>query len=112
VTDRAQHEELPARHRRYCPTCGAQRGETVCHRCRSDLTALVRLERQADALRDRARRCYARGWYRQAAALADRALSLETSPDAARLAACAHLLSGDFAAAWSAWRRTFRVSGE
>ncbi|GAG19754.1 unnamed protein product, partial [marine sediment metagenome] len=63
----------PGRARRRCPTCRAPRREgTVCHRCKSDLGLLVRLEQQADTLQVRAERCYARGWYRQAAALAER----------------------------------------
>jgi len=93
------------RHREQCPTCGARRSAVVCHRCQSDLTELLRLEQQADALRSRARRCYARGLYRQAAGLAERAASLEATPDDAKLAVCAHLLSGDFTAAWKTWLR-------
>lgn len=91
------------RHREQCPTCGARRSAVICHRCQSDLTELLRLERQADALRGRARRCYARGLYRQAAELAERAASLESTSGDAELAVCAHLLSGDFTAAWKLW---------
>lgn len=110
MIDGAPSDDPSPRHRRSCPTCGARRSEATCHRCQSDLTELIRLERQADALRDHARRCYARGLYRQAASLADRAQSLENTPDGARLVGCARLLSGDFMAAWEAWLRGRRVN--
>ncbi len=91
---------------RCCPACGAPRGQgTVCHRCKSDLGLLVRLEQQADALQARAQHCYARGWYNRAAALADKSQSLEASPDRLRLLACSQLFSGDFPAAWTAYVR-------
>jgi len=108
-----------AANRRQCPTCGARRSEhqqtpaggslAICHRCQCDLSPLLHLERQADTLHDRARWCYARGWYRRAAELADRAVSIEASPDNVRLAACAHLLSGGFTDAWRAWLRMTRL---
>ena len=97
----------PAGGRQRCPTCNApRRGDPVCHRCKSDLTRLVQLERHVDALRAQARRCYARGWYRQAAPLARRIVSLEASPDDVRLMACALLLCGDYPSAWRAYART------
>ncbi len=99
----------PGRGRRYCPACRAPRREgTVCHRCKSDLGLLVRLEQQADTLQARAERCYARGWYRQAAALAEASQSLEASPDRRKLLACSRLMCGDFPGAWKAHLRTAR----
>ena len=53
-----------------------------------------------DVLRQRARRCYARGWYREAASLTQTSLCLESSAEDLRLLACAQLLCGDFAQAW------------
>ncbi len=94
----AGHAPPPDRLR--CPTCGAPRRETVCHRCQSDFTALLRIERRADALHRRALECYAQGWYRRAAELADEAAALEATPDNLKLAACAHLVSGNFPRAW------------
>lgn len=83
-----------------CPTCGApRRGHAVCHRCRGNLEPLIRLEGHADVLGAEARRCYARGWYRRAAALAEEMVALERSREAIRLLACAQLMAGDFPAA-------------
>lgn len=106
MTEGSRYNGRTLGHRRHCPTCGAQRSADVCHRCRSDLTELIRVEQHADALRDWARACYGQGFYRRAAALADQAASLEATPDGLKLAACAHLLSGNFAAAWKALART------
>ena len=86
--------------RERCPTCRAPRhGEAVCHRCKSDLDPLIRLERRVDVLRAQARRCYARGWYRRTAALAEEMVALESSRENLKLLACAHLMAGDFPAA-------------
>ncbi|MCK4658105.1 MAG: hypothetical protein KAV82_01160 [Phycisphaerae bacterium] len=99
-------------HRQRCPTCNAARqGERICRRCKSDLSILVQLEGYADGLRRRAQHCYARGWYRQAASLAQTAVSLESSPENLRLLACACLLSGDFARAWRTAKQLTRSAG-
>jgi hypothetical protein len=95
-----------------CPTCRAPRhGEAVCHRCRSDLGPLIRLEGRVDLLRAQARRCYARGWYRRAAALAEEMVALESSPENLRLRACAALMAGDFLAAARTYRRHESAAG-
>jgi hypothetical protein len=96
--------QRPARRR--CPTCNAPRsGEPVCHRCRSDLTLLIHLERRADELRVRARHCYARGWYRQAAAVAAEVVSLEATPDDLGFLASANVMCGNFPAAIAAFHK-------
>lgn len=95
------------RGRERCPTCSAPRhGDALCHRCKSDLVPLLRLEHRVDHLAAEARRCYARGWYRRAAAVAAEAVSLEASPDHLSLLACANLMAGDFRSAADAWRRS------
>jgi len=39
-----------------CPTCKAKyRGENICPRCGSDLSPLIRIEKQAQFYRDRAK---------------------------------------------------------
>ena len=91
--------------RERCPTCRALRRDAVCPRCKTDLSPLLQLERRADGLRHRARRCYARGWYRQAAALAGEVVALESSPEDLALLACASLMAGDFPAASNSYRR-------
>lgn len=96
--------------RRRCPTCGAPRGDqSTCHRCRSNLEMLVELEGRVDDLAARAQRLYARGWYRQAALLAARVVSLERSPEHLALLACARLMSGDFPAAAEVCRQVGRT---
>ena len=102
MEDRPERKTPAGRQR--CPTCNAPRpGDTTCHRCKSDLALLIRLERHVDAVSQQARLCYARGWYRQAASLARTGVSLESTPDALRLLACACLLCGDFPEAWRAY---------
>ena len=108
------YNQIPDRTR--CPTCGAsRRGEVLCRRCKSDLTLLIRLEHCVDQLRLRARRCYARGWYRRAAAVADRVVSLESRPEDLQLLACARLMWGDFVGAADGYcqtrRQTSRIHG-
>ncbi|MGB2986460.1 MAG: hypothetical protein WBE26_11325 [Phycisphaerae bacterium] len=105
-------EEQPVGRQR-CPTCNAPRqGGAICHRCKSDLAILIQLEHHVDALRRRARRYYARGWYRQASSLAQAVVSLEPSPEDLRLLACARLLCGDFAGAWRVMLRCGERCGE
>jgi len=95
-----------------CPTCRApRRGEAVCYRCKSDLGPLIRLEHRVDALQAAARRCYARGWYRRAAALAEEMTTLEGSPEILRFLACAQLMAGDFPAAARTCRRHACATG-
>lgn len=93
--------------RERCPTCGAARreAESECYRCRSDLRPLLEIERQADAWRAEARRCYGRGWYRRAAAILREVLSLEARPEDLRLLAAACLWFGDYATAYRTFRR-------
>ncbi len=91
--------------RERCPTCNApRRGAAICSRCQTDLGPLVRLEERADLLRARARRCYARGWYRQASSLAGEVVSLERTAQDIHLLACASLMAGDFPGALAAFR--------
>jgi hypothetical protein len=98
--------EKSGQNRGNCPTCGAPRQEpAVCYRCKSDLAPLVRLEREADALRAEARRCYARGWYRRAAVLAGQILRIEASDADFHLLVCACLRCGDFQTACQAYAR-------
>lgn len=110
---RLAHTGNPPAPRLRCPTCNALRhGDALCPRCKSDLTLLVKLEQQADHLHQRAGRCYGQGWYRQAAAFADRAVAMETRDDDLRLLACARLLEGDFQAALRTYVRLRRTAAE
>ncbi len=100
-----------AKGRERCPTCNAPRqAESVCYRCKSDLSSLIALEIRVDNLRAHARRCYARGWYRRAAELTRELLSLEACSEDLALLACASLMSGDFPSAVHAYRRNVYLS--
>ena len=103
---REHQEGTPSAGRQRCPTCNAPRqGGETCHRCKSDLALLVRIEHHVDALRRHARQSYAHGWYRQARSLAEAVVLLEPSPEDLHLLACARLLCGDFPGAWRAYAR-------
>jgi len=92
--------------KRRCVTCGASRREgPICYRCKSDLTPLLALEHRANALRAEARRCYALGWFRRAAALLSETLRIEAFPEDFKLLACAGLRCGDFQTVCRAYAR-------
>ncbi|MBU4264115.1 MAG: hypothetical protein KKC76_19860 [Proteobacteria bacterium] len=64
-----------------CPVCRASfKGSPVCHRCRADLSILLRIERQAEQLACQAVQALATGEKKKARALADDACFLHTSP--------------------------------
>ena len=79
-----------------CPVCRARRsledadGET-CPRCGADLFDVIQCYRQAEALRDRCRRCLAEGRAAEALALATRARFLVDEPETRRTLAAALL---------------------
>lgn len=86
-----------AKGRNQCPTCGAPRSSVpLCHRCKTDLEPLQHIEALADRLREHARACYGRGWYRRAAHFAGQVVALEPRPEDLRLLACAALFAGDY----------------
>ena len=102
------HVTGDCRDKRRCPTCKATRNADAdsCHRCRADLRAINEVERQAASLELQARHCYARGWYRQAAALAQQAVALENTPGRRKLLACSQIIGGDFDGGWKTYLST------
>ena len=83
-----------------CPACGAHRsGRLFCHRCKSDLSSLVEIERHGDMLYERALVAYAHGRFRTAQKLAAESLKLVDDIQTMKLHACAALRAGDFPAA-------------
>lgn len=61
-----------------CPVCRASfNGETSCRRCRADLSALLRIEREAEILVRQAARFWASGETRAAAEAAGKSLTLK-----------------------------------
>jgi hypothetical protein len=84
-----------------CPVCRARvESGPSCRRCKADLSLLFVLEARRDAVLAAARRFLASGQADEALALAQGAEHLRRGEDARRLIAIAHLLRGDFAAAW------------
>jgi hypothetical protein len=83
--------------RERCPTCHARRTEDPrCHRCGCDLTDLMAIEREADALRESALDAYAAGRFHRAAEIATRSLHLLHEPCTVKLLACSCLRAGDY----------------
>jgi methylphosphotriester-DNA--protein-cysteine methyltransferase len=64
-----------------CPVCRASfKGSPVCHRCRADLSTLLRIERQAEQLARQAVQALAAGEKKKARELADEAYFLHATP--------------------------------
>lgn len=79
--------------RPHCPVCKARfRGQSVCPRCGSDLSRLMRVIACAQQLRRRARQALCEGRYAEARALADRAQTLQRTGPGYEIAQMARLL--------------------
>jgi len=64
-----------------CPVCRARfNDEPLCHRCHSDLSALLKIEQEADAQVARAIECFVRKDIRAMEQAVCNALSLKASP--------------------------------
>ncbi|MGE3540511.1 MAG: hypothetical protein AB7N91_24105 [Candidatus Tectimicrobiota bacterium] len=85
----------------HCPTCRtAWRGEALCPRCGTELTALMQVAVQAWSLRQAARAALCEGNRpAEALALAQAACRLQNTPCGQRLLALALLALGESAAA-------------
>ena len=69
-----------------CPVCRASfRGGCSCQRCGAELSPLLAIDRQAEALERRAVRCLATGDLDGAAAAAEQAVALRGAPLAVSL---------------------------
>ncbi len=93
-----------------CPVCKADNNQPpACRRCKADLTPLFALEAQrADAL-SRARQALAAGRYGAARAFAEAADGMRHDAESHRLCAAVALMTGDFTAAWRAYRELERA---
>ena len=92
-----------------CPTCGARhRGGPECHRCRTDLSRVLAIERCAAAVRQQARAELAAGRTASARAAAERACALHRCPESLAVRAVVALHERDFPLALRLWseRRT------
>lgn len=89
-----------------CPTCNAKyRGKKLCHRCKTDLGALVDIETKAGLHQQKALSAFASNDFNQMFFHAKRAFSLYRSPASVRILACAALLTNKFDLAISLWAR-------
>ena len=87
-----------------CPTCGAgYRGESQCHRCRTDLRQVLLIERAADALRRQARQALRDGRGGQARDDAERACALHRCPESLAVRAVVALRDRDYPLALRLW---------
>ena len=63
-----------------CPVCKAKfKDDPVCYRCGTDLSTLLRIERQAERLEQRAVACYGAGHLSEAQHVAKQCLALQRS---------------------------------
>ena len=61
-----------------CPVCKAKfKDDPVCYRCGTDLSTLLRIERQAERLGQRAVACYGAGHLSEAQQVAKQSLALQ-----------------------------------
>ena len=96
-----------------CPTCGVRRrgASPVCHRCRTDLSRVLAIERAADRCRRRALAALERGRNPEARACAERACSLHRSADSLAVRALVALADRDFPLALRLWREIRPAGG-
>ncbi len=80
-----------------CPTCNAKyAGKRLCHRCKTDLGALVAIEERAYAHLEKAKAAFASNDLHEMFFHAKRSCSLRRTPEAAKLLSCAALLFNRF----------------
>lgn len=81
-----------------CPACRAlvSPGQTVCRRCRTDLSVLLNMETQAQMHRNMALAAFERQAFEEMFYHAKRSAALINTPEAIRLLAGAAILSGKY----------------
>ncbi|HZV03537.1 MAG TPA: hypothetical protein VE999_00470 [Gemmataceae bacterium] len=88
-----------------CPVCKAENLQgPQCRRCKADLSLLFALEEKRRRVLIEARRCMRHSEWQAAAKSAEAANWLRGDEDSRQLAAVAHLLGRDFAAAWQCYQ--------
>ena len=89
-----------------CPVCKAENAQgPQCRRCKADLSPLFALEDQRRRTLAEVRRCIRCGEWEEAARHAETADWLRADEESQRLTMVTHLLGGDFADTWQAYRR-------
>ncbi|HKL80900.1 MAG TPA: hypothetical protein VJ879_00155 [Desulfobacter sp.] len=81
-----------------CPACRAlvSPGQTVCRRCKTDLSVLLNMETQAQMHSDRALAAFERQAFEEMFYHAKRSAGLINTPDAIRLLSGAAVLAGKY----------------
>jgi len=80
-----------------CPVCGATvTDQTTCRRCKTDLSALLKMETDALMYRDQAMEAFKEKQFTQMFDHAKRSASLVGSPEARKLLACAAVLAKQY----------------
>jgi hypothetical protein len=90
-----------------CPVCRASIDhEPICRRCRADLSLLFTIEDERICHVAAARDALQQGDWETAVSRAAEAGALRSDDEARMLEAAAHLLRGDFPAAWASYLPT------
>ena len=85
-----------------CPTCNAKyKGKKLCHRCKTDLSILIDIEKKAGDHLEKARLAFMSKDYANMFFHARRSFSLQRTPESQRLLASASLLVKNFSLAVS-----------
>ena len=81
-----------------CPACRAlvSPGQTVCRRCRTDLSVLLNMETQAQVYREMALAAFEKQAFEEMFYHAKRSAALIHTPNASRLMAGAAVLAGKY----------------
>ena len=81
-----------------CPACRAlvSTGQTVCRRCKADLSVLLNMETQAQMHRNMALAAFEKQAFEEMFYHAKRSAGLITTPEAIRLLAGAAVLAGKY----------------
>ena len=81
-----------------CPACSAlvSPGQTVCRRCKTDLSVLLNMETQAQMHSDRALAAFERQAFEEMFYHAKRSAGLINTPESVRLLAGAAVLAGKY----------------
>jgi hypothetical protein len=87
-----------------CPVCRAENVESICRRCRADLSLLVSVERERQRLLAAASLAIASGDGQEALLHARAAQSMRHGEDADRLLALSHLVCRHYSAAWATYK--------
>jgi hypothetical protein len=77
-----------------CPTCKAKyKGKPVCHRCKTDLSLLIKIEKDAAMHLQKAYQAFEEGDYEDMFFNARRSCSLRQLPGGKKMLACAAILT-------------------